>query len=356
MEFADDIALGHLSSADLGDGEVYPEQTKLAAKTFSGFQLSFLISASFHIALASSLIYFIDGEIREVGEPAFSTLRVEFVRPKPLPSQAEEITPEVSKQAASESVIPPALDETEANPPTIDEPPIDVSPADVAVSSEVDIADVPPRESADANPSQQVETIAIPTVESVRSVLENLQQSNASRFYTYDCNKLEEERGFTNCAPSDDRDYSSLTRNPVYDFHNPAIEITRSQETVTTLARQSARVSEQLAINNLPPGLSAYVLEELEQGIETYSNNSVRAVEHMNTMVDKSAAGVMARRVFDTWVQQQSMLLQSRRVETRSDRQFRERCRSYEKFIMAPTEFAKCLAIGESPLGFSIKF
>ena len=67
-------------------------------------------------------------------------------------------------------------------------------------------------------------------------------------------------------------------------------------------------------------GLSSYVLEELEQGIETYSNNSARVSDHMNTMVDKSAAGVMRRRLFDNWVQQQSALLQSRRVESRSDR------------------------------------
>ncbi|PCI77685.1 MAG: hypothetical protein COB20_07135 [SAR86 cluster bacterium] len=354
MEFADDIALGNFTPADIDnlvDEGDYSRQAKRAAKMFSGMQLSFAISAILHFVLASTLFYFVANDLEKIEEHVPKSIRVKFVPSNPLLIQVEEIIPET----LSESVAPIPLAESYPALPMVESQP-ESSRTDVPEISESEIVETPPVENSYSNSQRQVETVTLPSVESVRRVLSNSLRSDASRFYTYDCNKLEEEKEFSGCAPSDTRDYSSLTRNPVYDFHNPAVEISRSSETVTTLARQSARISGQLASSNLPPGLYDYVLEELEQGIETYSNNSVRALDHMNTMVDKSAAGVMARRVFDNWVQQQSTLLQSRRVENRSDRQFRERCRSYEKFIMAPVEFVRCLSIGESLLGFSIEF
>lgn len=348
MDFAEDIVLGDISGVDLGEAETRPGQDRLAARPLSGLQLGFLVSTLLHFSLASMLFYFIGGAIQEIDEPAFSTLRVEFVPSNPQLIQAEEAI--AGPLPTSASTIP--LEEIDPSPIPLEEPQLKTLPIEASASTDTQIVEVLPVESS----VQPLESIAVPTVETVQSVLNDLQRSDASRFYSYDCNKLEEEREFTKCAPGDGRDYSLLTRNPVYEFHNPAIEVTRSRATVTTLARASARVSEQLDLNNLPPGLSGYVLEELEQGIETYSNNSVRVVDHMNTMVDKSAAGVMARRIFDTWVQQSMTQLQSRRVENRGDRQFRERCRSYEKFIMAPSEFARCLSVGESPLGFSVEF
>lgn len=354
MEFADDIALGDFNSIDLEDlvdKDDYPGRGQRGTKTITGFQLSFAVSAVLHFALASALFYFVAGDIATIEELVPASIKVEFVPFNPLLSQTEENIPEPPSESAApiplaepSSVLPVAESEPENNQ------------TDVPLISEPEIAEAGSEESPAVDSLSLLETVTLPSVESVQRVLSNLQRSDASRFYTYDCNKLEEENGFSDCASRDARDYSLLTRNPVYDFHNPAIEISRSRETVTTLARQSARVSEQLALSDLPPGLSAYVLEELEQGIEAYSNNSSRALGHMNTMVDKSAAGVMARRLFTPWVQQQSAMLQSRRVENRSDRQFREKCRSYEKFIMAPAKFARCIAIGESPFGFSIEF
>jgi len=351
MEFADDIVLGRFTSADLDDlvdEDDYPGRAKPTARMSSGMQLSFVFSAFLHFALASTLFYFVASDIGKIEELVPVSIRVEFVPSNPLLRQAEEIIAETLAPIPLVEPDPGLLPVAESQPESIQ--------TDVSEISESEIAEAPPAESSDTDSLLQVETVTLPSAESVQRVLSNLQRNDASRFYTYDCNKLEEEKEFSGCAPSDTRDYSSLTRNPVYDFHNPAIEISRSRETVTLLARQSAGVSEQLALSGFSSGLLSYVLEELEQGIETYSNNSVRTLDHMNSMVDKSAAGIMGRRVFDNWVQQQSTLLRSRRVEDRSDRQFRERCRGYEKFIMAPVEFTRCLSIGEGPLGFAIKF
>ena len=354
MEFADDIALGDFTCVDLDDlvgKDDYSGRGQRSAKWSSGFQLSFVVSAILHFAPASVFFYFVASDIETIEEFVHASIKLEFVPFNPLLNQAEESISETP----SENTVPRSLAESS---PTLSvaESQLESNQADVPEIGESEIAEVAPVESSVVNSLPLLETVTLPSVESVQLVLSNLQRSDASSFYTYDCNNLEEKSGFSDCASSDTRDYSLLTRNPVYDFHNPAIEISRSRATVTMLARQSAGISEQLALDGLPAGLSGYVLEELEQGIETYLNNSARALEHMNTMVDKSAAGVMGRRLFDHWVQQQTALLQSSRVENRSDRQFRERCRSYEKFIMASAKFARCIAIGESPLGFAIKF
>lgn len=354
MEFADDIALGNFTSVDfdnLVDEDDYSSRGQRAAKALYGMQLSFAISAFIHFVLASTLFYFVTSDIAKIEELAPGLIRMKFVPSNPLLTQAEEAITEtlpVSSPPVPLAESAPILPVIEAQPEN--------SQADVPQTGESEIAEAAATESSDANLLRRVEAVTLPSVESVQRVLSNLQRGDASRFYAYDCNKLEEEKEFTGCASSDDRDYSALTRNPIYDFHNPEIEVTRSRQTVTTLARQSTLLSAQLATSDLPAGLSAYVLEELEQSIEAYSNNSVRALDHMDTMVDKSAAGEMARRLNSTWVQQQKNLLQSRKIENHSESQFRDRCRSYEKFIMAPAEFARCLSIGESPLGFTIEF
>lgn len=318
MKFADDIALGDYTSTDfddLIDEDDYFAPDQRTASRFSGFQLSFAISAALHFALASTLFYFVASDIESIEELVPGLIKVEFVSTNPLLNQTEEIISETPSESADPI---PAAEPSSALPVAESQPERNQKEAPDIRESE--IAEASPVENPDTNSLRPVETVSLPSRESVQRVLNNLLRSDASRFYPNDCNKLEEENEFSDCVPNDARDYSALTRNPVYDFHNPGIEISRSRETVTTLARQSARVSEGLALSDLPPGFSDYVLEELEQNIETYSNNSNRALSHMNTMVDKSAAGVMARRLFNPWVQQQSALLKSRRVENRSDR------------------------------------
>ena len=161
------------------------------------------------------------------------------------------------------------------------------------------------------------EIIALPSAESVQRVLSNVQLSETSQFYSYKCNKLEREKAFSRCAPLDDRDYAEISSNPVREFYSPPVEVSRSRQTVTALARHSESVAGQLALNNLTSGLSTYVMEETEQGIETYSNTTSRTAGHMSAMIDKSAAGEMARRILTPWVQQQSAVLQARKASDR---------------------------------------
>jgi len=348
MNVADDIALGKLSRADLdaisNDNALLVRSSQKVSSSRS-LQLSFAISASFHFALAATLFFFVAGEIDVVEEALPPVLQIDFVPSNPLLSQEGEAG--VLEPAPANS-----LGQSVSIPAVVPEPPPLSSDVDRPSIAETDIAE--PKEIA-SPPSLSSEIIALPSVESVRRVLSDVQRAETSKFYSYNCNKLEREKEFSGCAPLDDRNYAEISSNPVSEFYSPPVEVSRSRQTVTTLARHSDSVAGQLALNNLPPGLSAYVMEEIEQGIETYSNTSSRTAGHMSAMVDKSAAGEMARRISTPWVQQQSAVLQARKASDRVDDQFRSRCNNFRAFMMAPDEFTKCLSLGANPLILSIE-
>lgn len=310
MELAAHPALGELSEAEL-DYLAAPQQGRgAAASTRRRVQLSLLCSVTIHLLLAAATIYFIAGEGREGAEQLPATFAVEFVARNPQSSREAAQAPETVEP---EQVTAP-------DPPTEipSQPPAEVLP----ISQEqplVDIAEGPEIEGeTDANsqaPSREAVPLSFPSAESLRSVITSLQRSDeAASFSLEDCNRLEQEQELIRCnAPAGGGEFT-LSPNPVYRAFNPAFESNRSRDTVTTIAGQTEDIAAALTPENLPAGLSAYLLEEIEQGIEIRSNNKVRSVDHMNRMVDKSFAGQESRRQFDTWVQQQSKEVQSRRV------------------------------------------
>ena len=312
MNFADDIALGKLSRADLNaisNDKALLVRPSQKVSSSGSLQLSFAISASFHFALAATLFFLVAGEVDVVKEALPPVLQIAFVPANPLLSPQEEA-------AVTEPAPAISLGQSVSIPAAVPEPPPQSSDADRPSIAETEIAE--PREIA-SPPSLPAEIIALPSVESVRRVLSDVQRAETSQFYSYNCNKLEREKEFSRCTPLDDRNYAEISSNSVSEFYSPAVEVSRSRQTVTTLARHSDSVAGQLALNNLPPGLSAYVMEEIELSIETYSNTSSRTAGHMSAMVDKSAAGEMARRISTPWVQQQSAVLQARKASDRVD-------------------------------------
>jgi hypothetical protein len=312
MNFADDIALGKLSRADLNaisNDKALLVRPSQKVSSSPSLQLSFAISASFHFALAATLLFRVAGEVDVVKEALPPVLQIAFVPANSLLSPQEEAA--VTKPAPAIS-----LGQSVSIPAAVPEPPPQSSEADRPSIAETEIAE--PREIA-SPPSLPAEIIALPSVESVRRVLSDVQRAETSQFYSYNCNKLEREKEFSRCTPLDDRNYAEISSNSVSEFYSPAVEVSRSRQTVTTLARHSDSVAGRLALNNLPPSLSAYVMEEIELSIETYSNTSSRTAGHMSAMVDKSAAGEMARRISTPWVQQQSAVLQARKASDRVD-------------------------------------
>ncbi|MDG1026804.1 MAG: hypothetical protein P8N94_05855 [Gammaproteobacteria bacterium] len=312
MNFADDIALGKLSRADLNaisNDKALLVRPSQKVSSSPSLQLSFAISASFHFALAATLLFRVAGEVDVVKEALPPVLQIAFVPANSLLSPQEEA-------AVTEPAPAISLGQSVSIPAAVPEPPPQSSEADRPSIAETEIAE--PREIA-SPPSLPAEIIALPSVESVRRVLSDVQRAETSQFYSYNCNKLEREKEFSRCTPLDDRNYAEISSNSVSEFYRPAVEVSRSRQTVTTLARHSDSVAGRLALNNLPPSLSAYVMEEIELSIETYSNTSSRTAGHMSAMVDKSAAGEMARRISAPWVQQQSAVLQARKASDRVD-------------------------------------
>jgi len=310
MELAAHPILGELSEAELDYSAVPRQGRGAAASTRRRIQFSLLCSVAIHLLLVASTIYFIGADSREGIEHLPATFAVEFV-PR---------NPQSSREAAQavEAVEPEQVTAPAAPTEISSQPPEEVLP----ISQEqplVNIAEGPDFEGeTDANsqaPNREAVPLSFPSAESLRSVITSLQRSDeAARFSLDDCNRLEREQELIRCNASADGGEFALSPNPVYRAFNPAFESNRSRETVTTIAGQTAGIAAALTPENLPTGLSAYLLEEIEQGIEIQSNNSVRSVDHMNRMVDKSYAGEQSRRIFDTWVQQRSKELQRRRV------------------------------------------
>lgn len=308
MEFAADIALGGLSESDLEDLPK-PGEREGAATTRRTIQISLLYSVGIHLALAATAVYFIAGDIRSIEERPSASFTVQFVsrNPQIIPAEADPDLSVEADQRATPSVIDEAIPRAvEAEQPTTQQNLNELAEAGQETGEAAPVANTPIREEAPP---------VVPSVESLRSVITSLQRSDeASPRNLFDCNRLERDSEFIKCgSPAGDSDREPTT-NPVYRALNPSYELSRSRATVTTIAGRSAGIADALSAGSLPAGLSAYVLEEIEQSIELYSNSSNRSLNHMNRMVDKSFAGEESRRVFDTWVQQQSQELRNRRV------------------------------------------
>ncbi len=340
MEFADDIALGSLSLADFDELEKVQVLSQRAAGPGSSsrsLHLSFVVSGLFHLTVIALCYRLTIGEIKVLNEIAPNVLTVEFSATNPQRNSMPDATQEELLAEPTEPIHNLQQSVSEL---------VNTNDQSLASQEEIGPVSLAPILNDAEVPEANASRLQPPSIESVQQTLNALQDTRASHLYAYDCNKLEREEGIIDCAPVDDRNYASLSRNPAYEFHNPVSEYDRSRETVTTIARQSGLVSQNLALNNLPPGLAAYLLEEIELGIETRSNGSSRTLAHINTMVDRSAAGEMARRIFDPWVQQQSSILRSRTVDNDEQQKQQRECTSFELFSLAPAEFTKCLLFG----------
>lgn len=305
MEFADDIALGEMAAAEVDAlllRDSLEERGASGSMSQRALSASLTLSAGLHVALVAATLYLLASEVQNGEAPSSATLRIAFLPSNPLSGPL----------AASEPEALP-LSETSA----IDEQPGVASPEQPRVESvNPDLAG--PVDRADSfGPESLLESsriLSVPSAESVRSAIITLRSGESSPWQASDCNRLEQERLFSDCETEGGRGYDAATQNPVYGFFNPGFELSRSRQSVSALAANSGQIANGLAAGSLPAGLAGYVLEELEQGIETYSNASPRTLNHMDAMIDKSAAGAMARRLFDPWVLQQSRMLESRRV------------------------------------------
>jgi len=168
--------------------------------------------------------------------------------------------------------------------------------------------------------SKRSSDIRLPSVLMMQEPLQNIEAQRQTRFYSYNCNPLEEEAGIRDCQSSGQGELQSTSlqleqRNSTYRALNPIRQLSRTERSAAVVSTESKALAGSLGDLGLPDGLSDYVLEELEAGITHNADLGNRAVEHMLNSNDKSAAGAMVRDLLrDHWLEKRSKELQQRKV------------------------------------------
>lgn len=350
MEFYDDIPIGNVAAADLGDEPPGRQEGDGLSSNKQYLAIGLAVSVLLHSLMATVLFDLLIGTA-EIGPESIPALvQIQLVSESVAEPVAEpEAEPEVQLDEEIESA---ALANNERS---VDEEQLPQEVTGEPAAAEeltLSLASEPvPRDSIESLQVEQSPTfLTLPSVAVIQQTIEVMESDRRSRFYAYNCNPLEEEAGIRECEPIDDRDFTPLERNPVYEFHNPVVQRSRSRETLNTIARESAALAARLSLSDVPAGLSAYVLEELEQSIELYSNNGNRALAHMNSMVDRSAAAVYMERIYDPWVQNQTRILRERKYYNRQELQELNKCLPIIKvLLLPPDEMLKCLDVGSNP-------
>ena len=250
-----------------------------------------------------------------------------------------EVIEELVQPVVSEALLEPAVEVAEEQ--SMEEQSTELSPATLAESTPAEAPAEP------LKTPQQSTPLNLPSIVTIQKTITEMEKEKRSRIYVYDCNYLEEEAGIRTCEPTDNRDYGLLERSSVYESFQPRWQRSRSRETLGVLASQSSDLAARLAANNLPAGLSEYVMAETEAGIEVYSNNgNTRLVnmQKLSNLVRKEAAAAHAERILgDHWVQNQRAALRARRYRTQQQIKLEQTCKTTAAFKLIDGTLLRCL-------------
>jgi len=370
MQFEDDISVGEISDDELQhqlDAELGLNYRPVAAPSIDSsknLSLGLAISLILHLAIAAIFVRVSMGTWELLAIPDVP-IQIQLIPAIPVPIPEELALEEPEEEQEPEQVVEQLATEVVETEPAQEvdqetEPQIEDETRPEELSEQLAVEELAQQEPVSEPPLSEeqvaVESIndttapsVLPSVLAIQQSIDLIQTENASKFYSYECNQLEREQGLRDCEPQDNWDYSVLDEDPIYDFHNPYVELTRSQATAITISRGSKDLAARLAASGLPASLSAYVMEEVEAGITHNTTTGNRTVDHMNAMVDRSAAGEQARRLNDPWVQQQTKMLRARKRYTKQELDEMARCGMPQALILPPAEFVKCLKVGENP-------
>lgn len=281
----------------------------------SGKLLFFSVAVSLFLHITAGAVFF-SLQIGRSPEPTPDTVRIQLIPSNPLQEQSEEVAfVEPSQPEPPEETIPdPPSEEIDSSElAEVLEEPEALSPVETE-TIQTDIAEL----SEAIIPEQEILTPvqtepSLPSITEVRRSVLSVDAERSNKIYLYDCNQIEESAGIRDCKPRDNRNYQSLTRNPIYESFNPPWEITRSRQTVGFMAQHSEDLLEQLRASGISEGLSDYLMAEVEASLELYTNTGNRTVEQMIRMTDRSAAAQMIEAILnDPFVRIQSRLLRER--------------------------------------------
>lgn len=194
--------------------------------------------------------------------------------------------------------------------------------------------------------------LPLPSFDVIQSAIQKgfTEQQIEDRSWASTCTTLQRQSGAIGCVSQEEPDFEGIEQSPeslaIYEFHNPLVERSRTERSLSTIATNSAQLAANLASADIPQGLREFMMAEVESTITLYSEQGNRVLDHMDRMVDQSDAALMIRALNDPWVRLQKQKLQQNRYYSRQDLQRIGECGSPKVFVMAVTEleeFADCL-------------
>lgn len=274
-------------------------------------QLALLLSLALHGVLAVLLLR---GQSGQQAAPVDDS-PVQFVRINLLPDNPQRREPAPITESEPEAVAetpPQAIDQAEPQALAEAEPTPEAAPESPA--PQADQSSDPEQDPTipATNPRSLIE---LPSVDVVRSSVEQIDNARRSQLWLRDCNRRQEENELLDCDPGEQADYSAARENETYTALQPVRELTRSERSLSTIAVNRDALAGRLLESAVPDELAEYLLQQTDAAISLGSQTGNRTVEHMIEMTDKSAAAEQARRVLgDAWIETQSRRLQQRRA------------------------------------------
>lgn len=189
--------------------------------------------------------------------------------------------------------------------------------------------------------------LPLPSFNVIQSAIQQdfTEQQVEDRSWASVCTKLQKQSGVIGCTSPEELNFEGIQKSPeslaIYKFHNPPVESTRTERTLSTIATNSAQLAANLASADIPPGLGEFMMAEVESTITLYSEQGNRVLDHMDRMVDQSDAALMIRSLQDDpWFRLQRQK-QKTRYYSRQDLQRISECGSPKVFVLAITELEK---------------
>ncbi len=295
-------------------------------------------SLIFHLIVGGVLIN-LEPEEQVVSLP-MQVVQVRLLPENPLLETLEEVEDTEEIIAEVEEVAEPLTEELIEEPESVVEA---ESPAEL-------IAETVQETGASAeniDPAEPDQPLPMPSLDVIQSAIQQdfTEQQLEDRSWASTCTSLQRQSGVVGCVSQEEPNFAGIEQSPesraIYEFHNPVVERSRTERSISTIATNSALLAANLATADIPEGLGDLMMTELESTITFYSNSGNRALNHMNEMVDQSDAALISRSLFDPWVRLQIQKQQQRRYYTRQDLQRMAECSSLKIFVLAATELEK---------------
>ena len=272
-------------------------------------QWSFLVSVGGHALLVLLLL---NTAVQPPGDSERPVLRIGLVPEAPPPRQ-QAISPSedqaVPALPAVESLSPPGNSATQESQPR----------EDVARDSPAPrIVDLPQVQISSSSQGDEARNAQMPSLLTIQQSVQSLDRENRARDWQYDCSPWELENSVKDCQ-STQADFGDALENPVYQALNPVREPSRAERSLGTVSENLENVAANLESLQAIPGLSDYLVEELEAGITHLANPGQRGAMEINRMsrladpVTQQADRVLG----DPWVTARQKEKASRQVQQR---------------------------------------